>query len=81
LEAVTLTPSVTGDTKVVDRGKGDASRQRAEDLLQAMHDHPLGREAAIIGEAVSDHRGKIALESRIGGARTARGLTRCRESW
>jgi len=46
-----------------------ASRQCAQDLLQVMHSHPRGREAAIIGEVVEDHPGRVVLRSRIGGTR------------
>ena len=34
-----------------------------------MRAHPLGREAAIIGEVVADHPGRVVLRSRIGGLR------------
>ncbi len=41
----------------------------AEDVLAAMCGHPLGREAAIIGQVVADHPGKVFLRSRVGGRR------------
>ena len=44
-------------------------REAAEEVLAAMKAHPLGREAAIIGEVVADHPGKVFLRSRIGGTR------------
>ena len=34
-----------------------------------MRAHPLGREAAIIGEVVADHPGRVMMRSRIGGMR------------
>ena len=34
-----------------------------------MRDHPLGQQAAVIGEVVADHPGKLLLRSRIGGLR------------
>jgi hydrogenase expression/formation protein HypE len=37
--------------------------------LEAMRAHPLGRDAAVIGEVVSEHPGKVFLRSRIGGLR------------
>jgi hydrogenase expression/formation protein HypE len=37
--------------------------------LAAMRAHPLGREAAIVGEVVADHPGRVFLRSRIGGTR------------
>ena len=45
------------------------ARESAEAALAAMRAHPLGREAAVIGEVVEDHRGKVFLRSRIGGLR------------
>ena len=44
-------------------------REAAEAVLAAMRDHPLGREAAAIGEVVEDHPGKVFMRSRIGGMR------------
>ena len=45
------------------------AREAAEAVLAAMRRHPLGQEAAIIGEVVADHPGKVVLRSRIGGLR------------
>jgi hydrogenase expression/formation protein HypE len=45
------------------------ARDHAEAALAAMRSHPLGRDAAIIGEVVADHPGKVFLKSRIGGMR------------
>ena len=41
----------------------------AERALAAMHGHPLGRGAAIIGECVSARAGVVTLASRAGGER------------
>ncbi|MCL4395601.1 MAG: hydrogenase expression/formation protein HypE [Chloroflexi bacterium] len=41
----------------------------ADAVLDAMRRHPLGREAAIIGEVVTDHPRKVFMRSRIGGMR------------
>jgi len=41
----------------------------AEAALEAMRSHPLGREAAIIGQAVEEHTGTVVLRSRVGGRR------------
>jgi len=41
----------------------------AERALAAMRAHPLGREAAIGGEVVAEHPGRVFLRSRIGGTR------------
>ncbi len=45
------------------------AREAAEAVLAAMRSHPLGREAAIIGEVVADHPRRVVLRSRIGGQR------------
>jgi hydrogenase expression/formation protein HypE len=45
---------------------------RAEDadpLLEVMRNHPLGRNAAIIGAVVAEHPGTVVLRSLIGGQR------------
>jgi hydrogenase expression/formation protein HypE len=41
----------------------------ADGLLASMRSHPLGRNAAIIGEIVDDHAGMVVLRSLIGGER------------
>lgn len=41
----------------------------AEHVVQAMQAHPLGRDAAIIGEVVADHAGTVVMRSRLGGKR------------
>jgi hydrogenase expression/formation protein HypE len=38
-------------------------------VLESMHAHPRGREAAVIGEVVSDHPGMVVMKSTIGGTR------------
>ncbi|MBE2234914.1 MAG: hydrogenase expression/formation protein HypE [Anaerolinea sp.] len=43
--------------------------EAAEAVLAAMQADPLGREAAIIGEVVAEHAGRVMLRSRIGGTR------------
>jgi hydrogenase expression/formation protein HypE len=43
--------------------------EAAERALAALRAHPLGREAAIVGEVVADHPGRVVLRSRIGGER------------
>jgi hydrogenase expression/formation protein HypE len=44
-------------------------RSAAESVLAAMRQHPLGRQAAIIGEVADGQPGKVFLRSRIGGLR------------
>lgn len=41
----------------------------AERLLDCMRSHPLGQEAAIIGQIVADHAGMVLLRSLVGGER------------
>jgi hydrogenase expression/formation protein HypE len=38
-------------------------------LLEVMHCHPLGRQAAIIGKVVDDHPGMVTMHSIVGGER------------
>jgi len=45
------------------------SPQASEAALEAMRSHPLGREAAIIGQVVEQHPGTVVLRSRVGGKR------------
>jgi len=42
---------------------------RAENALQALQRHPLGREARIIGRVTADHPGFVTLRTPIGGQR------------
>jgi hydrogenase expression/formation protein HypE len=43
--------------------------EEAEQLCDAMRRHPLGRDAAIIGEVVADHPGMVLMRSVVGGER------------
>lgn len=45
------------------------AQDKAEEVLEVMRAHPLGQEAAIIGEVVEEHPGQVILRSRIGGMR------------
>src|SRR5437660_9313531 len=38
-------------------------------LLEVMRNHPLGRNAALIGTVVADHPGTVLLRSLVGGER------------
>lgn len=42
---------------------------RDENLVAAMRTHPLGRDAAVIGEVVAEHRGSVVMKSVAGGSR------------
>ncbi|GFH34586.1 hydrogenase expression/formation protein HypE [Streptomyces pacificus] len=44
-------------------------RPHADAVLAAMRAHPLGREAAVIGEAVADHPGMVVARTGLGGTR------------
>ncbi|MFN5005412.1 MAG: hydrogenase expression/formation protein HypE [Bacteroidota bacterium] len=48
---------------------------RADEALQTLRQHPLGRNAAIIGEVTSQHAGQVVLTSKIGGRRVVNYLT------
>jgi hydrogenase expression/formation protein HypE len=37
--------------------------------LEAIQSDPCGKDAAVIGEVVTDHPGKVLLKTRIGGKR------------
>jgi hydrogenase expression/formation protein HypE len=45
------------------------SDNEAAGVLEAMHSHPLGNEAAIIGEVTADHPGFVLMKTRVGGTR------------
>jgi hydrogenase expression/formation protein HypE len=42
---------------------------QAEALVAVMRQHPLGRDAAIIGDVVADHPGMVTMHSLVGGER------------
>jgi hydrogenase expression/formation protein HypE len=43
--------------------------EESEVALAALRKHPLGSEAALIGEVVSDHPGFVTMKTRVGGTR------------
>ena len=43
--------------------------EMAQAVLRQMHQHPLGRDAAIIGEVVAEHPGMVLMKTQIGGTR------------
>ena len=43
--------------------------EMAEAVVQRMREHPLGRDAAIIGEVVAEHPGMVLMKTEIGGTR------------
>jgi len=46
-----------------------APREDADRLLAVMRNHPLGRDATVIGEVVAEHPGLVLLRSLVGGER------------
>jgi hydrogenase expression/formation protein HypE len=44
-------------------------RRHADAVLAAMRAHPLGAEAAVIGEAVEEHPGMVVARTGLGGTR------------
>jgi hydrogenase expression/formation protein HypE len=38
-------------------------------VLAAMHTHPLGKDAALIGHVVDEHPGMVVAKTGIGGSR------------
>jgi hydrogenase expression/formation protein HypE len=44
-------------------------QQDASRVLEAMQAHPLGRQAALIGEVVDDPHGLVQMETGFGGGR------------
>lgn len=44
-------------------------KEKSAKVLAAMRAHPLGKEAAIIGEVVDEHRGMVTMKTRVGGTR------------
>lgn len=51
------------------------AREAADEALMLLRAHPLGREAALIGEVVADHPGKVFQRSRVGGLRVVEMLS------
>jgi hydrogenase expression/formation protein HypE len=43
--------------------------EAADAVLTAMRSHPLGHEAALIGEVVDDHPGLVTMKTTVGGSR------------
>jgi hydrogenase expression/formation protein HypE len=56
---------VANEGKLVAIVKGEV----AEDVLAAMHSHPLGVDATLIGHVVNDHPGMVLAKTGIGGSR------------
>jgi hydrogenase expression/formation protein HypE len=51
------------------------ANDQAEKLLRVMQSHPLGKDAAIIGEVIPDPRHFVQLETKLGGMRIVDWLT------
>lgn len=50
-------------------------REDAESIVEKMRANPLGREAIIIGEVISEHPGIVFMKTKIGGTRVVDMLT------
>lgn len=48
---------------------------KTDQILEIIQKHPLGKNACIIGEVVSDHKGKVYMQTKIGGVRMIDMLT------
>jgi hydrogenase expression/formation protein HypE len=53
---------------VANEGKAvlGVKRERADELLEALRRHPLGEDAAIIGEVTADQAGRVVLRTGVG---------------
>jgi hydrogenase expression/formation protein HypE len=49
--------------------------ERAAEALAVLRSHPLGQGAAVIGEVVAEHHGRVLARSRIGGLRVVEMLS------
>ena len=77
--AIPLRPEVRGACEmlgldplyVANEGKliAVAAPDDADRLLEVMRSHPLGQNAAVIGEVVADHPGMVTMHSVVGGER------------
>jgi len=45
------------------------AQKDAQRLLKVMRAHPLGRQAAVIGEVIEDANGFVQMQTRFGGSR------------
>jgi hydrogenase expression/formation protein HypE len=78
-DAIPLSDSVRGACEILgldplyvaNEGKAIAvvAPDCADAALAAMRSHPLGADAAVIGEVVADHPRRVVMRSRIGGQR------------
>ena len=50
-------------------------REDAERIVEEMRSNPLGRNAAIIGEVITEHPGIVFMKTKIGGTRVVDMLT------
>ncbi len=78
-ERIPVKPAVTGACEILgldplyvaNEGKLIAvvSADKAEALLKAMRQHPLGKDAVIVGDVTSEQPGMVSMTTRIGGQR------------
>ncbi|UCE23771.1 MAG: hydrogenase expression/formation protein HypE [Candidatus Zixiibacteriota bacterium] len=78
-DKIPVNPAVTGACEILgldplyvaNEGKLVAvvAKDKAETVLEAMKSHPLGKDATVIGEVISDQAGTVSMMTRIGGWR------------
>jgi len=78
-ESIPLRPAVVGACEllgldplyVANEGKLVAvvAADEADVIVNLMREHPLGRNAAIIGEVLSGHAGRVSMKTQVGGWR------------
>ena len=78
-EEIPLRPAVAGACEllgldplyVANEGKlvAAVAADQAEDILNSMREHPLGRDAAMIGEVSSGRPGRVSMKTEVGGWR------------
>ena len=56
--------------------RDERARESADKILAAVRAHPLGRDAAIIGEVTADLPGVVLMKTRVGGTRIVDVLSR-----
>ncbi len=78
-DKIPVNPAVTGACEILgldplyvaNEGKLVAvvAKDKAETVLKSMKSHPLGKDASIIGDVISDQAGTVSMMTRIGGWR------------
>ena len=71
IQKIFLPAFANGYLYVANEGKllAIVASDSAAPILRKMREHPLGRDAQVIGEVVSDHPGMVLMKTGIGGTR------------